>query len=140
MNAYKLGIQFMAKYYKSGGVAFFGDVALAYICHAKSLGHVKATYTLGKMLFTGIGNCAADIERAAFCWQLAADLGSADAMFMLGQCYEFGMGVRFDKEISAALYLEAAKLGKQKVRFWLERRLDDITLAPLFSLRLFLKQ
>lgn len=136
MNEYRKAMEMLKRYYQSGGEIFLGDIAMAYLCRAQSKGHISALYVLGKVLFTGIGNYAIDEVKAAHCWRLAADLGSPDAMFMLGQCYEFGMGVRFDKEIAASLYLEAAKRGKRKVRPWLERRLDGITLAPLFLLRL----
>lgn len=50
----------------------------------------------------------AEIEAAIMCC-IAAEYGSADAQYKLGECYDYGRGVKKDKEKADRLYRKAAK-------------------------------
>ncbi|EJK49121.1 hypothetical protein THAOC_32033 [Thalassiosira oceanica] len=66
---------------------------------------------LGKKYFFGDYGLKKDMERAVKLWEQAAELGSVDALFSLGNSYDFGNGVKQDKAKAVAFYAKAAMQG-----------------------------
>ncbi|EJK77368.1 hypothetical protein THAOC_00802, partial [Thalassiosira oceanica] len=66
---------------------------------------------LGKKYFFGDYGLKKDMERAVRLWEEAAELGSVDALFSLGNSYDLGDGVKQDKAKAVAFYAKAAMQG-----------------------------
>ncbi|MBE6584521.1 MAG: sel1 repeat family protein [Ruminococcaceae bacterium] len=71
-----------------------------------------AAYRLGLCLLKGLG--VKQQRHEAIRWfESGAELGSPEAMYMLGECYNYGIGTTADQEKAFALYLCAAKAAEQ---------------------------
>ena len=107
---FKVGVS-----YRSGrGVAQDRAKATYYYTKAAELGHPKAQYDLGVMMYLGdeaAGGAGVDFQRAAELFRAAADQGHAKAQYNLGVCYKFGRGVAADPVKAVELYRKAAEEG-----------------------------
>ena len=63
---------------------------------------------LGERYMEGEEGIAQDEAKAVELFQRAADLGNADAMVRLGECYDDGEGVEQDKSKAVEWYQRAA--------------------------------
>ncbi|EJK55281.1 hypothetical protein THAOC_24999 [Thalassiosira oceanica] len=85
--------------------------ALAMIQKRVSKGDAEAINHLGNQYFHGVHGLARDATRAIELWTEAAELGSADAHFDLGDTYYKGDGAREDKPRGVRHWQEAAMKG-----------------------------
>jgi len=87
----------------------------------------SAQYELGQRYFYGTGGkvngrqYGQDYRLAVYSYRKAADQGDADAQFMLGWCYENGLGVERDYDQAQAWYQKAADQGHQFAMVGLKR-------------------
>ncbi|EJK76944.1 hypothetical protein THAOC_01264 [Thalassiosira oceanica] len=70
-----------------------------------------AIHTLGKYYHQGRLGLQKDMRRAVKLWEEAAELGSIDALYNLGNAYDQGDGVQLDKEKAAQFWTKAAMQG-----------------------------
>lgn len=90
--------------------------AARWIYSAATYGNIDAQLHWAQMLLDGIG--AARDPEGAFRWfSIAALSKRADAINMLGRCYELGWGVPADFGKAAASYREAAEKSSDWARF-----------------------
>ena len=84
-------------------------------------GDAEATNFLANNYYHGHGGLGLqkDINRAIELWAEAAELGSVDARFRLGNAYISGEGVEKDEERGAFLWKQAAMKGDARSRFFL---------------------
>ena len=52
----------------------------------------KANYQLGKIYFHGLGGISQNYYNAFMYFKMASDMGCKEAMYYLGNCYEYGRG------------------------------------------------
>jgi len=99
--------------YKNGdGVPQSNETAIEYFKIAANLGHVQAQLAVG-----GYYYAKNDCAEAAKWLQMAAELGSAEAMFNLGVFYTEGMGVDQDLEKAADFFYRAARRHHAEARY-----------------------
>ncbi|EJK76503.1 hypothetical protein THAOC_01729, partial [Thalassiosira oceanica] len=77
----------------------------------------EAIFFLGSKFFFGELGLQKDMRRAVELWTEAAELGSIDALFDLGNAYFNGDGVQEDKGKAAELYKKAAMQGHVECRY-----------------------
>merc|ERR1711907_694645 len=80
-------------------------------------GNATAFYRIGLCAAKGVAGLAVNEVYAAEMWHQAVELGSREAYFALGCCYECGRGV--DKDLDRALHLweQAGQWGDQSASF-----------------------
>ena len=95
-----------------------GDPVLlaARIRQAAVDGDVSAQIGLGHMLLEGHGT-PRDADAALRWFQLAARVGHADAINMVGRCHELGWGTARNTRIAAQVYRVAADMGHAWAQF-----------------------
>ena len=84
--------------------------------------------TMGLMAGAAVGIMVTPKRKRSI--QKAADKGSTRAMYLLGQCYEQGSGVKRDPEKARELYRQAADKGSQKAKEALGRMAAAKAPAP----------
>lgn len=105
--------------------------ALFWFQSAADQGHILAQYNTGMYWLHGIG-CEKSESRAVHYFQLAADQGYSEALEMLGQCSELGIGgLSLSKQNALFYYALATKEGsesaqKEYQRLLLELKIDEI--------------
>ncbi|EJK68075.1 hypothetical protein THAOC_10788 [Thalassiosira oceanica] len=75
-----------------------------------------AIFYLGQKYRFGSLGLQKDMRKAVKLWTEAAELGSLDALFNLGDSYEVGYGVKQDKEKAVEFYTESAMQGHVESR------------------------
>ena len=75
-----------------------------------------ALFQKGLDFYEGINGETVDYEKAVELWKKAADLGSYEAKYNVGICYERGHGVPRDLKIAASYYQAAANGGNVVAR------------------------
>lgn len=76
-----------------------------------------AIFNLGKLHYHGGLGLRRDARRAAELYAKAAELGSVDALHLLGGCHDDGVGVKQDMPKSIQLYERAAMRGHPESRY-----------------------
>ncbi|EJK44379.1 hypothetical protein THAOC_37083 [Thalassiosira oceanica] len=76
-----------------------------------------AIHFLGKKYFFGRLGLQKDMRRAVKLWEEAAELGSTDALFELGNAYLEGEGVQQDEPMAVEFYMKAAMQGHTESRY-----------------------
>ena len=102
------------------------DASFRWMQRAAELGHVDATYDLGRFYAWGGQGVQKDAEKAASCYESAltvyrkeADQGDPHALLKLGDAYRIGGGVPPDCNKAIQLYKKAASLGNAESMFWI---------------------
>ena len=95
-----------AYHYGQYGLEQNFETAYNYYLTAHRAGYPFACYTVGYMLYKGLG-CRQDYAGAADYFRKGAEIGYDPCMYMLGLCYRNGYGVERDEEY-AQLWLGAA--------------------------------
>jgi TPR repeat protein len=76
-------------------------------------GNPEAQYQLGSMYYSGASGFPLDYTKAAGYFQDASGV-NADAMFMLGMCYEKGLGIGRDVGVARVWYEKAVGAGSEE--------------------------
>ncbi|EJK52809.1 hypothetical protein THAOC_27883 [Thalassiosira oceanica] len=76
----------------------------------------EAIFVLGQKYFYGILGFQMDMRKAAELWTEAAELGSINALYSLGNAYDLGEGIQQDKAKAAEFYKKAAMQGHTQSR------------------------
>ncbi|EJK72079.1 hypothetical protein THAOC_06430 [Thalassiosira oceanica] len=72
---------------------------------------------LGQKYFHGVNGLQKDMRKAVELWEEAADFGSIEALFSLGNTYDLGDGVQQDKAKAVELFGKAAMHGHVLARY-----------------------
>ena len=80
----------------------------------------ESLYEHGMRYYDSDKDGVRDYIKAVQYFRLAAERGDRDAMFMLGQCYEYGLGVEKNEEKAEQWYAK----GAENAKGWSEDRLD----------------
>ncbi len=84
------------------------EKAFHFFSVAARMGHPAANRLLGEMLQAGIA-CKQDLKRAAKCYRIAAEQNDIGAIYRLGVCYLYGLGLPYDYQIARQLLSITAK-------------------------------
>jgi TPR repeat protein len=83
---------------------------------AKDLGHIDATYCLGRLYELGLG-VNQDYVYAFELYTIAKKGGLSEATFRLGNMYQSGFGVKVDYQQAFGCYTEASEQGNLDAQF-----------------------
>ena len=83
-------------------------------------GDVKAKTKVAYNKLTGLGGVEVDEEGAVALLDECAKAGDSEAMWMLGLCYEYGIGIEQDIERAVLLYQQSSEGGNVVGKFLLE--------------------
>ena len=79
----------------------------------------ERSYQIGNDYFNGRNGKTKNYSEAVKCYQKAADMGHAEAMVSLAECYENGYGVVKNESIMVMYEKKAAALGNAKAQYLL---------------------
>ena len=79
--------------------------------NAVKTGDVKAKTKLAWFLLSGFGGATVDVDEAVALLEERVKDKDAEAMWMLGLCYEYGMGCEQDFERAEELYKQSCEGG-----------------------------
>ena len=95
------------------------ELGIRYLQKAAKKGHVKAQCRLGHIA------CSDNYEDEAFKWfKMAADLGDAEGLYEVGECYDYGRGVARDKSEAIKFYQQSSEKGNGDASYKLARLYD----------------
>lgn len=123
-SQYNLGLAYL---YGIGGIPLDGEKAIDWLQQAADQGFRPAYFVLG-WLYQG-GQVAdkshhtTDATMAIGYYEVAAELGHAQAQYFLSKIYETGNGVMPDSDMALAWLRQSAKQGYNQAYYELERRL-----------------
>ena len=117
----------LAVCYQDGtGVPQNNTLALQYFTEAGNGGYDKAQVTLGDAYaWKRLGIKKKNYEEALRWYTLAAQQGNAEALYQIGRCYDAGRGVKKNKKMAAAYYLDAQKAGNTQAAPYLQKILSS---------------
>lgn len=107
-------------YQQGQGVAQDSTRAAEWYDAASIQGHPKAKVALGRLAMS-----VDDGETAMQHFKVAAELGQAEALFLMGRLHEQGMGVSADEEKAMDYFRQAADNGDPKAQFRLAQATLD---------------
>ena len=103
---------YLGRMYASGlGVVGNDEKALSYFQRSARLGYSDSQLMIGRCLIDGSFGSDIDEVAAVEWFRKAAEQGNAGAMYELGNCYEWGIGVTQDQGQADAWYRKAAENG-----------------------------
>lgn len=95
----------------------YGDAAKLALVQARvGKKDPEAIKFLGDINFHGLIGQATDMKRAVELWSEAAELGSVNAIFQVGNSYRYGIGIAQDVKIGIRFFETAAMLGSSIAR------------------------
>ena len=103
------------------------------VSDAVKRGDQRAKTLLAFLLLSGLGGASIDHAQAVRLLQERVNNKDIDALWMLGLCYEFGMGVQQNKNTALSLYGKAGGMGM----FLKNKNSRDGTTMTLESLLFF---
>ncbi|EJK71692.1 hypothetical protein THAOC_06840, partial [Thalassiosira oceanica] len=77
----------------------------------------EAIFVLGQKYFYGLLGFQIDMQKAVELWTEAAELGSINALYSLGNSYDLGEGIQQDMAKAVEFYTKAAMKGHVSCRF-----------------------
>lgn len=89
---------------------------------------VKEQYQTGMAAYTN-----REYGKAAYYFELAANRGSADGQFWLGNCHRYGLGVKQSASQAVSLYEKAARQGHSAAQCWYGASFCEQLEYPEFS-------
>ena len=85
-------------------------------------GNDDAKTKLAWLKLSGLGGAEIDEDDAVVLLEERVKERDGDAMWMLGVCYEFGMGIEQDVERAEALYKQSSERGNEIGMFFVSHR------------------
>lgn len=102
-SQYKKGVALLLSNQYKSAMEIFEPIA--------SAGDRRAQFQMGKIYLSGSTEIEVDYDEAYFWTKKAADQNLPDALHNLGVMYQYGQGVKKDKDMAWTYYTKAAKLG-----------------------------
>ena len=90
------------------------------IVKAVESGDNKAKTKLAYYKLSGYGGCEIDVDEAVILLKECVEDKDTDAMWMLGLCYEYGMGCEQDLKKANSLYKQSGDDGNEIGKFFVE--------------------
>ena len=87
-------------------------------------GNIKAKTKLAYYKLSGYGGCEIDVDEAVVLLTERVKDKDAEAMWMLGLCYEYGMGCEQDLKEADSLYEQSSNDGNKIGEFFVENGKD----------------
>lgn len=103
--------------------------AWGYFRSAASLGHSGAMVEMGYHTERGTCGQPKDLSQALAYYKQAAQQNDRDALWMVGRCYNWGMGVDVDLKLALSYYLQAHLMGNEEATIFLLRTAFELIMS-----------
>ena len=94
------------------------------VLNAVRKGDEKAKTKLAWLKLSGAGGADVDVDGAVELLEERVKAGDTDAMWMLGVCYEFGMGTEQDIRRAKDLFQRSSDGGNEIGRFFVKNKIN----------------
>ena len=110
------------------------------VLNAVERGDESAKTKLAWLKLSGLGGCEVDEDGAVALLEERVKEGDGDAMWMLGVCCEFGIGIEQDVERAETLYKQSCERGNEIGKFFASHEEDGRGSGKMKMNSLYIKQ